>query len=230
MDKIYSRKRIRFPKALLNKNKKFYKVILIFFIAIITSFSIIKSIEPIFDKLCIEEARSVATIVTNEESTKVIQKYKYEDLITITKDADNNITMIQSNMVPINLITSDVAENIQKRLKNEENNKIKLKLGAISASKFLSGIGPEIPISVHVIGNVDTKVESKFENAGINQTIHKIYLQVNCRVGVLTPYTNINESIENQVLIAENIIVGQIPSTYYNIEGLQTESLTDILE
>ncbi len=230
MDKIYSRKRIRFPKIIVAKNKKAYKVLVITLIAILTSIIIIRTIEPVFNKLCVEKARSVATIIANEESTKIIHKYKYEDLITITKDADNNITMLQANMVPINLIISDVAENIQKRINLEENSQIKMRLGSLSMTEIFSGVGPEIPISVHVIGNVDTKLESKFESVGINQTVHKIFLQVDCKVGIVTPYSNIDEQIGNQVLIAENVIVGKIPSTYYNIEGMQTENVMDVLE
>lgn len=54
--------------------------------------------------------------------------------------------------------------------------------------------------------------------------MHRIYLQVDCEVSILTPFDNITQSISNQVLIAENVIVGNIPNTYYNLEGLDGKS------
>ena len=63
-------------------------------------------------------------------------------------------------------------------------------------------------------------MRSEFTAQGINQTLHRVYLQVACEVSILTPYSNITEKISNQVLIAENVIVGRIPNTYYNFEGI----------
>ena len=32
------------------------------------------------------------------------------------------------------------------------------------------------------------------------------------------------DSIYNQVILAENVIIGEIPSTYYNFKGIENES------
>ena len=76
------------------------------------------------------------------------------------------------------------------------------------------------------IGNVITDLKSEFVAQGINQTLHRIYLQVNCKVQIVTPFDNIEKSISKQVLIMENIIIGKIPDTYYNLEGMENESDT----
>lgn len=83
-------------------------------------------------------------------------------------------------------------------------------------------------IRISTIGNVKTDLKSEFEAQGINQTIHRIYLQVDCEISILTPFNNITQGVSNQVLIAENVIVGKIPSSYYNLDGL--ENKTDALE
>lgn len=230
MDKIYSRKRIHLPKIIMTKNKKAKKISAIIIISIITCISIVNAINPIFDRLCRQKAQSVATIITNQESTKIINKYKYEDLVTVERDNNNNIAMVKSNIVPINLLISDVAENVQTKLNENGEDYIEMKMGGLTANKFLSGAGINIPIKIYLVGNVQTDLRSEFTHAGINQTVHRIYLQVNCNVSVMTPYNNINEEISNQVLIAETIIVGDIPSTYYNLEGMKNDNLLDILE
>ena len=72
-------------------------------------------------------------------------------------------------------------------------------------------------------GTVETDLKSEFKEAGINQTLHRIYLEVKCNVNILTPYNTIKETIVNQVLLVEGVIIGNIPSTYYNLEGLNGE-------
>lgn len=85
-----------------------------------------------------------------------------------------------------------------------------------------------VKIRISTIGNVETDLRSEFISQGINQTLHKVYLQVECGVDILTPFDNISSKIANQVLLMENVIVGNIPSTYYNLEGLDGKN--DALE
>lgn len=238
MDTIYSRRRLQMPKKVCQKirkmdskrRKKIVKFISILLIASFTFYTIYQAIIPIFNIICKDKAKSVATIICNEESTKIIKEYKYEDLITIHRDKDNNITMIQSNITPINLIISDVAEKIQKRIDEVKSEEASITLGSFTGSKILSGFGPNIPIKLSLVGNVETDLRSEFESKGINQTIHRIYLQVDCNINILTPYQQVQESISNQVLIAENIIVGKIPEAYYNLQGVSEQNAIDFMQ
>lgn len=238
MDTIYSRKRIRLPKLIYKnfnsydpkKSKKITKFVMIITIAIVTFTMIIRSINPIFETLCKDKAKSIATIICNEESTKIVNNYKYEDIITVEKNSDGKITMVKSNIVPINLIISDIAEKIQKRIDGVEQDEIGIKVGTFTGTKLLSGVGPTIPIKLSTVGNVQTDLRSEFKSEGINQTIHRIYLQIDCNVSILTPYNTVEESISNQFLIAENVIVGEIPEAYYNLQGMVKENLTDIIK
>ena len=93
---------------------------------------------------------------------------------------------------------------------------------------MLSGRGPGVKIRISSIGNIETDLESEFTSQGINQTLHRIYVDVSCNVKVLTPFKDIERNITNRVLLAENVIVGNIPDTYYNLEGLNATS--DALE
>ena len=88
MHKIYSRKRIRIPKikldrTLINKetsnsknikiNSKKITLIIIIIIAIVTVRIILETVYPIFDTLCESKAKSIATIISNEEATNVMK-------------------------------------------------------------------------------------------------------------------------------------------------------------
>ena len=79
-------------------------------------------------------------------------------------------------------------------------------------------------------GTVETDLRTEFVEAGINQTLHRIYLEVRCNVNILTPYDTISETITNQVLLTEGVIIGNIPDTYYNLEGLNNNQLMEMIE
>lgn len=236
--KIYSRPRIRLPKIFFSNGgdkslKRKQKIAKIFIIMVI-AFSIVKivldAISPIFNALCEDKAKSIATIISNNEATNVMKDHTYDELFTIEKDNDGNITMIKSNVIQINEIISDVAVKIQNSINERGKENIKITIGSFTGSKLLSGRGPGIPIKISSIGNVETDLRSEFSAQGINQTLHRVYLQVDCEVSILTPYNTISEKISNQVLLIENVIVGKIPSTYYNLEGIDSSNAIDIIE
>ena len=191
---------------------------------------VLDAILPIFDTLCKDKAKSIATIVSNEEATNVMKEHTYDELFTLEKDKDGNITMIKSNIIAINEIISDVAVKIQNTINQRGRENIEIALGSFTGFKLLSGKGPGVPIKISSIGNVETDLRSEFSEKGINQTLHRVYLQVDCEVSILTPYNSITEKVSNQVLLIENVIVGKIPSTYYNLEGVNSNSAIDIIE
>ena len=92
----------------------------------------------------------------------------------------------------------------------------------------MSGRGPGIKIRISTVGDVDTNLKSEFIAKGINQTVHRVYLTINCHVDILTPFENFESQIDNQVLLAENVIIGEIPETFYDIEGMNMQE--DALE
>lgn len=236
--KIYSRPRIKIPSIFSNnigdKNLKRKQKIVKIFIIMVIAFSTVKivldAILPIFDTLCKDKAKSIATIISNEEATNVMKEHTYDELFTLEKDKDGNITMIKSNIIPINEIISDVAEKIQNAINQRGRENIEIALGSFTGFKLLSGKGPGVPIKISSIGNVETDLRSEFSEKGINQTLHRVYLQVDCEVSILTPYNSITEKVSNQVLLIENVIVGKIPSTYYNLEGVDSNSALEIIE
>lgn len=133
MHKIYSRPRIRIPKVLINgevlnnhKNKKIAKIIIILIIAFSTVKIVLDAVYPIFDTLCEAKAKSIATIVSNEQATNVMKEHSYDELFTLEKDNNNNITIVKSNVIAINEIISDVAVKIQEDIDNRGRENIEI--------------------------------------------------------------------------------------------------------
>ncbi len=240
IEKIYSRNRFKFPKMekenmILSrfnndKTRKIVKIVAVLLIAFMVVEYVIKTVEPIIDIQCSSTAKSIATKVSNEQATNVMKDYKYDDFVNIDKTADGNIKLISANTITINKIISDIPLLIQNELEKVENSKFYIRLGTFTGSRILAGRGPKVEIKMSVIGDIETDLKSEFKEAGINQTLHRIYLEVKCNVSILTPVNSITEVITNQVLLAEGVIVGNIPDTYYNLKGLTSDNVVDIIE
>lgn len=230
MDYIYSRKRIKVSPQNKKDIKRFFTFFFIIVIAVFTAIIIIGSINPIFESLCINEAKSIATMISNEEATIVMKNYTYDDMISIEKDLNGNITMVKSNVITLNEIISDVAVRIQNSINNLEEEEVYINIGSFSGVKLLAGYGPRIKFDIIPIGNIETNYVSELSAAGINQTLHRIYLDVKCNVKILTPFESVETTILNQVILAENVIVGNIPDTYYNLEGLEPSDAMEAMQ
>lgn len=230
MDKIYSRKRIKIFYSDKKTIKKKLTIILLIIIAIATIVSSLNSIDPIFEELCKEEAMQISTDILNTESTKVVHKYEYKDIVAIIKNEEDNTSILKTDVTVINDIASDIAVEVNKRLEELKEKKIKIPAGAILGNKFISGFGPDIKISLIPVGTVTTDVKTEFKAQGINQTVYRIYLELVCNVDIVTSYKTINTEIINQVLLVETVIVGSVPETYYNINGLSEETTMEFID
>ena len=223
--KVYTRKRFIFTnKSGENKNRFRLKVtqkmigkILILILIITTILKITYNyVEPIFATMCEDKVKSLATIITNQQSTIVMNKYQYDELYSIERDKSGNILMIKSNIVPMNNLVSDLTENIQHEFDNIGDPEIRISLGSLSGVYFLSGFGPEFPIDVEVTGTVDADIKSEFVSQGINQTLHRVYVDFDCKMKTVTALKNYEQSVVNRVILAEHVIVGNIPDSYWH--------------
>lgn len=231
MDKIYSRTKLKFNNELQSKNiKKIFKILIILLISISLANAIIKKADPIISGQCIAIARAVIIKVSNEEAAKVMENYKYDDLLNVIKDENGNIKMIETNIITINKIITEIPYNIQVAMGKEANNTFAIPIGNLTGTKTLSGRGPSIVIKCLNTNNLETNLISEFTEKGINQTLHRIYLDVKYTTIVSTPYKIFQGEVNNKVLLAERVIVGEIPETYYNLNGIKSDDTLNVIE
>ncbi len=233
MDSIYSRKRIKIPKIkgfyTDNKNaKKFFSIFIIILITSITFYSLFRSINPIFEGLCIQRAREIGTYIMNNASNMILDNTNYNNIVTIEENEDNKV--LKTDVVVINKIASDIALEAEKQFKELEKETIQIPVGALTGSKLLSGSGPNINVKVIPAGNILTEIKNEFESKGINQTVYRIYLELTCKVSIVTQYKTIQDEVVNQVLLVESVIVGEVPESYYNLEGLNQDDVMEVIE
>ena len=204
-------------------------LIVIIIIGYFTATTIIKAITPIIERQCRVKARSLATEFANEACLDNMQNITYDDLCTIEKDEANDVCLIKMNSININKLNSKIALEIQEKLNDTTISKFYIRLGSFTGITLLSGRGPNLEVRMSTIGEVTTELKSEFEEMGVNQTLHRLYINVNCNVSLLTPFKDVDDNITAQVLISETVISGDIPDAYYDLEGISAEDTMNMM-
>ena len=223
MEKIYSRPKIKFPK------KKYRIIIVLIILATMIVLVLNKVIYPLFSKKCIYKAKVIVTQVSNEETENIMKNYTYKDLVHIEEDSDGNVTFLESNVVLINQIKANIVTNIQKRFAESKDTNIEIRAGALTGSRLISNMGPKIKIKVVPSGKISSPLETEFYSVGVNQSLHRIFLSINCTVSILSPFETVSQSIESKILLSESVIVGNTPENYYKIDNMTPSDQLNLL-
>ena len=159
----------------------------------------------------VAEVRAICTNSVNLAVTTVVGGgLKYDDLFTVVKDSDDDVSMVQANSPEINLISREIANLAQANLDALGSQEISVPAGTFTGLALLMGMGPEVTISVIPIGSALCDFVSYFTSAGINQTLHKIYINVHAVISIVTPIDEPTITV-----VAENLIVGDVPQFYF---------------
>lgn len=140
----------------------------------------------------------------------------YSDLVKLTMDAQGNLQFIQTDTVKINRLVRELANMCQANISQISDSTLQLPLGAFTGSLVLSGMGPNINIALMPVGSVLCDFMSTFEEVGINQTRHSIYININTTIALVLPVSSLPVYTTTTILICENIIVGKVPEVYLN--------------
>ena len=143
----------------------------------------------------------------------------YERIVYFEKDLDGRITALKTNMSEVNRLKTDILSIINDEILALDTSDIGIPLGSLFFPELLSGRGPVIPVSIISIRNSDASFESRFTEAGINQTLQQLTMTVSVDVAILVLGATELFTVTSQVVVAETIIVGQVPDTFFQTGG-----------
>lgn len=210
-----------------NKYKKKSKFKTEFFFILSILFLLFSIFIYAFDRIVIptviivaesEIKAKVSEIVSTNALLIYKEDFNYDELVKIEKDADGYITMVRTDTLKMNSIASSVALKSQKDIANIGSMGIKLPMGYITKNNIMSYWGPKVTIKMEPVGYTKTSYDSRFESAGINQTRHKIYLNMESKVRIIIPLQSREVELKTEIPIIETIIVGKVPRTNIDIE------------
>lgn len=144
---------------------------------------------------------------------------QYDRIVYFEKDLNGRITALKTNMSEVNRLKTDILNLINDEILSLDTSDLGIPLGSLFLPEFLSGRGPEIPVHILSIRNSDGSFESYFTEAGINQTLQQLRMNVCVDVAILVLGRSETFTVTSQVVVAETIIVGQVPDTFLQNGG-----------
>lgn len=143
----------------------------------------------------------------------------YDRIVYFEKDLDGRITALKTNMSEVNRLKTSTLNLINDEILALDTSEIGIPLGSLFLSEFFSGRGPAIPVEIISIRNSDAYFTSNFTAAGINQSLHQLSMSVLVDVSVLVLGQTASFSVTSEVVVAETIIVGDVPDTFLQTGG-----------
>ena len=140
--------------------------------------------------------------------------FDYNDFAKVQYGSDGKVKSVETNSKNINIFKASVTKSAQDEVAKIKRSEMKIPLGAFTGLTLLSNAGPEIPLTFCLTGNFDSRIESNFESAGINQTIHHIKLVITSHIVTGSVDHQGEMTFDTDFELAQSVIVGEIPTTY----------------
>jgi len=193
-------------------------IITVMILLFILFYLIEKNLGPTLLAIAEARARIIATETINDAiNKKIARNVQYKDLISVHKSIKGEVALIQINITEINRLKSETALYVADSLKEITMNEIGIPIGQITGSNILANFGPSIKFSILPVGTVEVDISEAFEEAGINQTRHKVFIDVKTWIRIAVPLVSSSIQVSTHIPIAETIIVGNVPETILNL-------------
>ena len=191
-------------------------------IVIVISFFLLRSrYRDVISDLARTQVMNTTSDLTNDAIAKQIAagNIAYDRIVFFEKDLDGRITALKTNMSEVNRLKTDILNIINDEILSLDTSDIGIPLGSLFIPEFLSGKGPAIPVHILSIRNSDANFVSHFSQAGINQTLHRLNMEVSIDVAVLVLGETNSFTMSSEVVVAETVIVGDVTQTFLQTGG-----------
>ena len=215
----------------MHRRRKHWKLLLILIFAlIIWAFVSLRSrLWPVVRSLAQTQVINTASDLINDAILEQIMEgeIQYDRIVYFEKDLNGRITALKTNMAEVNRLKTETLNIINDEILAQDTEHLGVSLGSLILPEFFSGKGPLIPVRILAIRNSDANFESYFTEAGINQTLQQLSMDVIVDVTILVLGQTETFTVSSQMVVAETIIVGDVPATYLQTGGqygTQTEN------
>jgi len=171
------------------------------------------------------QVKNATSDLTNDAIAKQMSDgiIQYDRIVYFEKDLDGRITALKTIFSEVNRLKTDILNIINDEILALDTSDIGIPIGSLFFPELLSGKGPVIPVHILTIRNSDAAFSSNFTQAGINQTLHQLIMVVSVDVTVLVLGQTASFTMNSEVVVAETIIVGDVPNTFLQTSAIGGE-------
>lgn len=192
-------------------------------VALLVAASVIALLEaklrPVVAEIASAQAQNTMTAVVEGAVTADLaaRNVSYADFITIQRDGGGAITALTTDMARMNLLRAELTAAILESIAGVDVSDIEVPLGSLFDLEPLWAKGPSLRARAMTVGTVRTEFDSQFTSAGVNQTLHRIWLEVDVPMTLLLPGGEVETALHTRLCVAETVIVGKVPDTYLQV-------------
>lgn len=197
-------------------------VVIILCIALVAGFFLLRSkYYAVITDLARTQVTNATSDLINDAVAEQISggAIAYDRIVYFEKDLSGRITALKTNIGEVNSLKTATLNRINEEILQTDESLLGIPLGSLFLPEFLSGRGPQIPVRILSIRNSEASFDSDFTHAGINQTMHRLNMQVQVDVAVLVLGKTHSFTVSSQVVVAETVIVGDVPDTFLQAGG-----------
>lgn len=210
----------------MRKRLKTLGLILLLCMAVLIAgfFSLRSKYRLVIRDLAETSVKNATSDLANDAVAKQIENgnIQYDRIVYFEKDVNGRITALKTNIGEVNHLKTDILNIINGKILALDAADIGIPIGSLFLPEFFSGKGFAIPVHILAIRNSDATFSSNFLQAGINQTLHQLVMEVNVDAAVLVLGETSSFQITSQIVVAETVIVGEVPNTFIQTgEGAQ---------
>jgi sporulation protein YunB len=207
---------------MLGRKRRWKLLLLLILMGLIWSFLGLRSrLWPVVRSLARTQVTNTASDLINDAILEQIMdgQIQYDRIVYFEKDLNGRITALKTNMAEVNRLKTETLNLINDEILAQDTENLGVSLGSLILPEFFSGKGPSIPVRILAIRNSDASFQSEFTEAGINQTLQKLRMDVIVDVTILVLGQTETFTVSSQMVVAETIIVGDVPATYLQTGG-----------
>ena len=215
---------------MLRRIRRFLQCVFLLLVLFFALFLILREeYRDIIWDLAQTQVKNTTSDLTNDAISRQIAEgdIQYDRIVYFEKDLDGKITALKTNMSEINRLKTDILNIINDEILSLDTSHMGIPVGSLFLPEFFSGMGPSIPVRILSIRNSDATFSNDFTQAGINQTLHQLTMDVSVDVAVLVLAQTSNFTVTSEVVVAQTVIVGDVPGTFLQTGGdyeFQTEN------
>lgn len=206
----------------LRKRRRRVFLLVLVLVLLITSVLLVRfRYEPALSELAVTQVQNVTANLVNEAVDEELAqgKLRYDSLISLEKSPDGKVTAMTTDMYEINCLKSEILDLLSQKMSDVSEEALSVPLGSVVMPLIFSGQGPSVPVRYVAIRSADARFENIFSQAGINQTLHQIQLQVDISVTVMLPTGTLDVTVGTDMIVAQTVIVGEVPQTVISMTG-----------
>ena len=196
--------------------------LLLAFVVILGLFLLFRSkYRPLLRELAETQVKNSTSDLANDALTAQLSRdsVAYDRIVYFEKDLNGRITAMKTNILEVNRMKTEILELINQEILSMDTARLGIPIGSLIFPELFAGKGFCIPIHILSIRNSDATFSSQFQQAGINQTLHRLIMELSVDVSILVLGQTESFAVSSQVVVAETIIVGEVPDTFLNTGG-----------